>query len=438
MSFGFIFTCESNLTSIFRTRTHLRSLYARLRRASFDSAQCRRRPPHRTSGRLVPAAANLTPKLTLPETASNVAAAMPGTELLKRTPLYAVHLELGAKMAPFGGWDMPVQYSGILEEHAAVRERVGLFDISHMGQFLVAGPNAERALNDLLTNDISRIAVGQAQYTLMCNDHGGILDDLIVYRLEPSVYLVIVNAGNIEKDFVWMNTSATAPAVIENLSDRFAGLALQGPASSQFFEFAAALPRFHIQRHEVFGKECWVARTGYTGEDGFELFCEATDAAHLWKMLLGWGAQFGIKPCGLGARDTLRLEMCYPLHGNDISEQTTPIEAGLDKFVSLDKKLFVGRDALISQKEHGVRRKLIAFKMTGKSPPPRQHYAILVEDCNMGEVTSGTQSPTLGVGIGLGYVDAAGAKTGTAIDIEIRNRRFPAVIVRKPILKRSQ
>jgi aminomethyltransferase len=380
----------------------------------------------------------LTPKLTLPESASNVAAAMPGTELLKRTPLYAVHLELGAKMAPFSGWEMPVQYSGILEEHAAVRERVGLFDISHMGQFLVAGPNAERALNNLFTNDISKIAVGQAEYTLMCNDRGGIIDDLIVYRLKPSVYLVIVNAGNIEKDFVWMNTNATVPAVIENPSDRYAGLALQGPASSQFFEFAAALPRFHIQPQEVFGKECWVARTGYTGEDGFELFCEATDASLLWKMLLGWGGQFGIKPCGLGARDTLRLEMGYPLHGNDISEQTTPIEAGLDKFVSFDKKVFVGRDALIEQKEHGVGRKLIAFKMTGKSPPPRQHYAIVAEGRKIGEVTSGTQSPTLGVGIGLGYMEAAGAKTGAAIEIEIRNRRFPAVIERKPILKRSQ
>jgi len=363
---------------------------------------------------------------------------MPGTERLKRTPLYAAHLEWGAKMVPFGGWEMPVQYSGILEEHATVRERVGLFDISHMGEFLVAGPNAERALNDLFTNDVSRIAVGQAQYTLMCNHEGGIIDDLIVYRLEPSVYLVIVNAGNIESDFVWMNANATVPAVIENLSDRFAGLALQGPASSQFFEFSAALPHFHIQRQEVFGKDCWVGRTGYTGEDGFELFCEATDAPHLWRMLLGWGAQFGIKPCGLGARDTLRLEMCYPLHGNDISEQTTPIEAGLGKFVSFDKKLFVGRDVLIEQKEHGVRRKLIAFRMTEKSPPPRPHYAILAGGRKVGEVTSGTQSPTLGAGIGLGYVDAAEATTGAAIEIEIRNRRFPAVIERKPILKRGQ
>jgi aminomethyltransferase len=363
---------------------------------------------------------------------------MNGTELLKRTPLYAAHLEWGAKMVPFGGWEMPVQYSGILEEHAAVRERVGLFDISHMGELLVAGPNAERALNDLFTNDVSKITVGQAQYTLMCNDLGGIIDDLIVYRLEPSVYLVIVNAGNIENDFVWMNTHATVSAVIENLSDRFAGLALQGPAANKFFDFSAALPHFHIQRQEVFGKECWVGRTGYTGEDGFEIFCEATDAPHLWRMLLDWGEQFGIKPCGLGARDTLRLEMCYPLHGNDITDETSPIEAGLAKFVAFDKKSFVGQDILVEQKESGVHRKLTAFKMTETSPPPRSHYAILVGGRKVGEVTSGTQSPTLGMGIGMGYVEAAEAKAGAAIEIEIRNRRFPAVIEKKPILKRGQ
>ncbi|HVM61250.1 MAG TPA: glycine cleavage system aminomethyltransferase GcvT [Verrucomicrobiae bacterium] len=362
---------------------------------------------------------------------------MQSTELLRRTPLYAAHLECGAKMVPFGGWEMPVQYSGILEEHAAVRERVGLFDISHMGEFLVAGPNAERALNELFTNDVSKMAVGQAQYTLLCNHQGGVIDDLIVYRLEPSVYLVIVNAANIETDFIWMNTNATVSAVIENLSDRFAGLALQGPLAGRFFEFSPLLPRFHIQRQEVFGAECWVARTGYTGEDGFELFCEATDAPKLWKMLLGWGQQFGIKPCGLGARDTLRLEMCYPLHGNDITEETTPVEAGLGKFVSFDKKLFVGRDVLVDQKDHGVRRKLIAFRMTEKSPPPRPHYPILAGGRKVGEVTSGTQSPTLGVGIGMGYVETAAATTGGAIEIEIRQRRCPAVIEKKPILKRG-
>ena len=362
---------------------------------------------------------------------------MHSAETLKRTPLYASHLEAGGKMVPFGGWEMPVQYSGILAEHTAVRERVGLFDISHMGEFLVAGPNAERALNGLLTNDVTKLAIGQAQYTLMCNEGGGVVDDLIVYRLEPSVYLVIVNAGNIEKDFEWMNTRATVSAVIENQSERYAALALQGPAANKFFDFSASLPHFHIQRHTVFGKECWVARTGYTGEDGFELFCEAADAPDLWWKLLDKGKPFGIQPCGLGARDTLRLEMCYPLHGNDITDETTPLEAGLGKFVSFDKGAFIGSDVLVEQKAKGVDRKLVAFTMTDKSPPPRPHYAILANGRKVGEITSGTQSPTLGIGVGMGYVETATAAVGTPIEIEIRGKKFAAIIQKKPILKKG-
>jgi aminomethyltransferase len=362
---------------------------------------------------------------------------MHSAETLKRTPLYAAHLECGAKMVPFGGWEMPVQYSGILAEHTAVRERVGLFDISHMGEFLVAGPNAERALNGLLTNDVSKLVVGRAQYTLMCNEGGGVVDDLIIYRIEPSVYLVIVNAGNIENDFEWMNTKATVSAVIENQSDRYAALALQGPAAEKLFDFSAALPHFHIQRHAVFGKECWVARTGYTGEDGFEIFCEATDAPHLWRMLLAKGEPFGIKPCGLGARDTLRLEMCYPLHGNDLTDETTPLEAGLGKFVALDKGAFIGSEVLAEQKAKGVGRKLVAFTMAGKSPPPRPHYAVLANGRKVGEVTSGTQSPTLGIGIGMGYVETPAATVGGTIEIEVRGKNFPAVIQKKPILKKG-
>jgi aminomethyltransferase len=362
---------------------------------------------------------------------------MHSAETLKRTPLYAEHLAAGGKMVPFGGWDMPVQYSGILAEHTAVRERVGLFDISHMGEFLVAGSNAERALNSLLTNDISKLAIGQAQYTLMCNLGGGVVDDLIVYRLEPSMYLVIVNASNIETDFAWMNEQSTVSAVIENQSERYAALALQGPSASKLFDFSAALPHFHIQRHKLFGKECWVARTGYTGEDGFEIFCEAADAPDLWRSLLDKGKAFGILPCGLGARDTLRLEMCYPLYGNDLNQETTPLEAGLGKFVSLDKGAFIGSDALKEQKAKGVDRKLVAFTMTDKSPPPRPHYAILANGRKVGEITSGTQSPTLGIGVGMGYIEASVAAAGTAIEIEIRGKKFPAVIQKKPILKKG-
>ncbi len=363
---------------------------------------------------------------------------MHSTQTLKRTPLYAAHLEWGAKMVPFGGWEMPVQYSGILDEHAAVRERVGLFDISHMGEFLVAGPNAEAVLNELLSNDLRRIAVGQAQYTLLCKETGGIVDDLIAYRVEPSVFLLIVNASNIEKDFTWMNTYASKSLVLDNLSDKMAALALQGPFAAKVFTEAAAIAHFGITRLGVFGRQCWVARTGYTGEDGFEIMCDAADAPALWAGLLERGKASGIKPCGLGARDTLRLEMCYPLHGNDITEETTPLEAGLGKFVSFDKGAFVGRDRLAAQKEKGVTRKLVAFKMAGKCPPPRPHYPIVANGLKIGEITSGTLSPTLGVGIGMGYVEAAEARVGAPIEIEIRGKRFAAVIEKKPILKRGQ
>ena len=368
---------------------------------------------------------------------------MASIEQLKRTPLFAAHLDSGAKMVPFGGWEMPVVYTSILEEHAAVRERVGLFDVSHMGQVLVAGPNAEGVLNQLLTNDVRRAAAGHAQYTLMCNDRGGVIDDLIVYRLEPSVFLIVVNASNIDEDFTWLNSRASASAVFDNQSDATAMLALQGPQACRVLAEAGDIPHFHIARKKLFGKECWVARTGYTGEDGFEILCEAADAAPLWAELLKRGSQFGIRPCGLGARDTLRLEMCYPLHGSDITGDTTPMEAGLGKYVSFDKGEFVGRKVLVEQKEKGVSRKLIAFKMTEKSPPPRPHYPITIASGDaratrkIGEITSGTQSPTLGIGIGMGYVDANAAGLGSVIGIEIRGRTHAATIEKKPLLKRN-
>lgn len=362
---------------------------------------------------------------------------MASTGTFKRTPLYAAHLNLGAKMVDFGGWEMPVQYTSIVEEHHAVRQRVGLFDISHMGEVLVAGPNAETVLNRLLTNDVRKISVGEAQYTLMCNERGCVIDDLIVYRVEPTVYLLVVNAGNIEKDFAWMNAHASAAAVFDNQSDQTAAMALQGPLAAKFLENSARVGHFHIERESVFGKICWVARTGYTGEDGFEILCDAADAIEIWTELLEMGAEFDIKPCGLGARDTLRLEACLPLHGQDLTEETSPIEAGLTRFVSFDKGEFVGRPVLIEQKEKGVARKLAAFKMTDKSPPPRPHYAVKAGGRTVGEVTSGTQSPTLGIGIGLGYVETPLAAIGTKLEIEIRGRMYPASIEKKPLLKRG-
>ncbi len=359
-------------------------------------------------------------------------------EKLKRTPLYTQHVELGAKIVPFGGWEMPVQYTSIVEEHLAVRQRVGLFDVSHMGQVLAAGPNAEAALNRLLTNDVRKLAVGQAQYTLLCNERGGVIDDLLVYRLEPTVYLLVINASHIAEDFAWMNAHAGIPCVLENESDRWAMLALQGPLAPKFLENSATLAPFYVERESVFGKVCWVARTGYTGEDGFEILCEAEDAGEIWAELLEFGAEFDIQPCGLGARDTLRLEMCYPLHGNDITEETTPVEAGLSRYVAFDKGDFVGRDVLVEQKEKGTGRKLVAFKMAGKGAPPRPHYPMLAGGRAVGEVTSGTQSPSLSVGIGMGYVECPAAQIGAAIDIEIRGKNFPAIIEKKPLFRKSK
>ena len=270
---------------------------------------------------------------------------------------------------------------------------------------------------------------------MMCNERGGVIDDLIVYRVEPSVYLSVVNAANIEKDFAWMNAKANAPVVLDNQSDKTAALALQGPLAPKFLENSAALPAFHIERESVFGRVCWVARTGYTGEDGFEILCDAGDAVEIWTELLEFGAEFGIKPCGLGARDTLRLEMCYPLNGSDMTEETTPMEAGLGRFVSFDKGEFIGRAVRAEQKGKGVARKLAAFKMTGQSPPPRPRYAIVADGRKVGAVTSGTQSPTLGVGVGMGYIEAG--ITGK-IEIEISGNTFPATIEEKPLLKKGK
>ena len=347
---------------------------------------------------------------------------------LQSTPLHAAHVALGAKMVPFGGWDMPVQYAGILTEHLAVRQRAGLFDISHMGEFIVAGPTAEVTLNRLFTNDLRKVAVGQAQYTLLCNAAGGILDDLILYRVEPSVFLLIVNAGNIASDFAWLSQHLA----VTNQSDQTAAHALQGPQARQLRD--PGLAPFHVARQAVFGKTCWVARTGYTGEDGYEILCANADAVFLWNEFL----QRGAVPCGLGARDTLRLEACLPLHGHDITDTTTPLEAGLSRFVSFDKGDFMGRAVLLQQREHGVVRKLAAFRMTAaKCPPPRPHYPILDGGQKIGEVTSGTQSPTLACGIGLGYVAAGSAEVGATIAVEVRGKLFPATIAKKPLYKRG-
>ena len=361
----------------------------------------------------------------------------------KKTPLYQEHVRLGARIIPFGGWLMPVQYTSIVEEHRAVRNAVGMFDISHMGQFEVEGPDAQAWLNRMLTNNIQKLEVGQGQYTFLLNDRGGVIDDLIAYRTEPEKFLLVVNAAKIDEDFDWFNAHREACKVtFRNRSADFGGVAIQGPKVAELFstllgDRGELPPRNHIVQVHLEGMPISIARTGYTGEDGVEVFFSAAEARQIWALFLEAGAKIGLKACGLGARDTLRLEMCYPLNGSDLSPDRNPIEAGLGFFVDLNKTDFVGRETLLQIKQSGPPEKLIAFRMTGKGPPPRPHYSVFAEGARVGEVTSGTLSPSLNYGIGMAYVTAAAAKIGSEIEIEIRGQKFPATIEKKPLYKKS-
>ena len=379
--------------------------------------------------------------------------------MLKRTPLFDTHQQLGGKLVEFGGWEMPVQYTSIMEEHQAVRTAAGIFDISHMGEVLVSGPAAERFLNQTLTNDVRKLDVGQGQYTLMCNERGGVIDDLYIYRTADLGYLAIVNASRIDSDVEWIkHRIASNPQASDirfyNASDLFKAVALQGPRVKEFIntcivgsslagtkvDQASELKKNQVGLFQFSAAGIYVARTGYTGEDGFEVITPISFITNkIWNKILEAGRPFGLKPCGLGARDTLRTELCYPLYGHELDENTTPLEAGLGFFVALDKGDFVGRSVLAEQKEKGVSKKCVAFKMTDKSAPPRPHYPIWCAGADakrIGEVVSGTQSPSLGIGIGMGYVPPQSAKAGTAIQIEIRGKRFAAVVVPKPIYRK--
>jgi len=379
--------------------------------------------------------------------------------MFKRTPLYATHQKLGARLVEFGGWEMPVQYSTIMDEHLAVRKSAGLFDISHMGEVRVSGTGALDFLNHTLTNDLRKLGVGQGQYTLMCHERGGAIDDLYAYRLAPQDYLLVINASRIDPDMAWMLKQLGAwpqreQVEMENASDKFGALALQGPRAVEFIDAcfpgastggthvsqASDLKKNQLGAFDFDGQTIWIARTGYTGEDGFEIIAPPELLEKLWAHISSIGHAYCLQPAGLGARDTLRLEMCYPLYGHELDEQTTPMEAGLGSFVALDKGEFVGRAVLAEQKTKGVAKRCIAFKMADKTAPPRAHYPIWsVGDgaARIGEVVSGTQSPSLGIGIGMGYVPPSFARPETAIEIEIRGKRSPAVIVAKPIYRKN-
>jgi aminomethyltransferase len=347
-------------------------------------------------------------------------------DTLQRTPLHDRHVALGARLVPFAGWEMPVQYSGVIPEHRAVRTDCGVFDVSHMGELEVEGPRALDLLQSLLSNDLTRIEPGEAQYTLLTNERGGIIDDLIVYAIEPGRYLLVVNASNREADYQWLKDREVRGSEVSDRSDEYALLAVQGPRAFDRLGLPADRP-FTWSMDSVDGIEVMVNRTGYTGETGCELCVPAEDAAELWDRVLERGAT----PCGLGARDSLRLEVCYPLHGNDITPETDAISAGLGWVCALDKD-FTGADALRSVKEAGPERRLAAFVMDERAIP-RSGMAI----AEGGEVTSGTHSPMLDVGIGMGYVAAELAQPDTPLTIDVRGRARRAHVVKKPIYRRE-
>jgi aminomethyltransferase len=373
--------------------------------------------------RLAPAFVALT---TQPQTSSF----SPVISEPKNSPLLAAHVALGAKIVPFAGWNMPVQYTSIMDEHTTVRTQCGIFDISHMGQFIVRGEKAAAWLNGLLTNNIEKLGVGQGQYTLLLNENGGVIDDLIAYRAGETEFFLVVNASMIDEDFAWMAAKLEDGISLENESDQWAGMAVQGPTSSAIF--TSIFPGEPLPPRNGISKMAdgsVVCRTGYTGEDGFEFFSLAADGIRHWEKFLAGGA----KACGLGSRDSLRLEMGYPLNGNDLSPERSPIEAGLGFFCDLDKGEFVGRTTLAKQKADGPAVRLTGIRYLEKGAPPRSHYPVVsAEGQVIGELASGVLSPSLMTGIGMAYLPTAFSKIGTLLSIEVRGKLFPAEVVKKP------
>ncbi|HLZ64277.1 MAG TPA: glycine cleavage system aminomethyltransferase GcvT [Ktedonosporobacter sp.] len=363
---------------------------------------------------------------------------------LRRTPLYEQHKDLGARLVEFSGWEMPVQYSGILEEHQAVRTRAGLFDVSHMGEFKVEGAGALAFLQYLVPNDVSRLALNQALYTQLCLPGGTVIDDLLIYHLAEQRYMLVVNAGNIEKDLAWVQKQARQfqGVTITNQSDATALLALQGPAALEILQpltevNLAPIRYYHCATGAVSGVDCIISRTGYTGEDGFELYCPSSDVVKLWNDLLTAGKAHGLQPAGLGARDTLRLEAGMCLYGHELDEQTNPLEARLGWTVKLAKGDFIGSDVLQQVKEQGPRRLLVGVELLDRGVP-RGGYSIYEGDRQIGVLTSGAPGPTVRKNIGMGYVEAAHAVVGREVQIEIRGRRLAAQVVALPFYKRGK
>jgi len=362
------------------------------------------------------------------------------TEQIKRTPFYKYHLEAGAKMVPFAGYVMPIQYSGITAEHLAVRRNVGLFDLSHMGEFDIGGPGALDFIQKMTVNDASVLEPGQIQYSCMCYDDGGIVDDLLVYRLEDR-YMLVVNAANLKKDFDWLHDHLDGDVSLTNHSDETGLLAIQGPNAQKVVEEFSdydfeSMPYYHVTTIDIGRHRVLVSRTGYTGEDGFELYIPRDAADDVWAVVMAAGKKHGIELIGLGARDSLRLEMKMALYGNDIDQTTTPIEAGLGWIVKFDKGDFIARDILLRQKEAKPDRRLVCLELEGRAFP-RHGYDLLSEGEVVGRVTSGTFSPSLEKPIALGYLPRGLSKAGHRVEVKIRDRLFPATVVKPPFYKEA-
>ncbi|NMI06412.1 glycine cleavage system aminomethyltransferase GcvT [Paenibacillus sp. SZ31] len=363
---------------------------------------------------------------------------------LLRTPLFPLYQQYeGVRCIDFGGWELPVQFSGIQKEHEAVRERAGLFDVSHMGEFTVQGEQAEAFLQQMMTNDVTTLVPGQAQYTLMCYPDGGVVDDLLVYKLEDQHYMLVVNASNIDKDWAWLQEHLIPGVSMTNDSEQTALLALQGPLAVDIMrevtdtDVYSIEPFRFVQYAEVCGVKLLLSRTGYTGEDGFELYVPADQAAVVWNGLMQAGESHGLVPTGLGARDTLRFEARLPLYGQELSATISPLEAGVGMFVKLNAGPFIGHEALLQQKTDGPARKLVGIEVLERGIP-RPHYPIYAEGVQIGEVTTGTQSPTLKRNLGLALIDSKYAALGTPLEIEIRGKKLKAEVVKTPFHKRTR
>ena len=359
---------------------------------------------------------------------------------MKQTALHEIHKALGAKMVPFAGYEMPVQYDGVNVEHLAVRNSIGVFDVSHMGEFLIEGANALDLVQSVCSNDAARLAIGQAQYSCFPNSNGGIVDDLIVYRLEEAAYLMVVNACNIKKDWNWIQSKNLGKVKMKNLSDDYSLLAIQGPVAVQAMQplsnlDLSAIKFYHFKVGDFAGIDgVIISTTGYTGSGGFEIYCKNKDVKHIWNSIFEAGNSFGIKPIGLAARDTLRLEMGYCLYGNDIDDNTSPIEADLG-WITKFSKSFTNSKNLQKQSKEGVKQKLIGFELLERGIPRKGYEIIDANELTIGEVTSGTMSPSLGKGIGMGYVKINHTAVGTPIGVKIRNKIVAAVVVKTPFYK---